>query len=486
VGGLISGTLEVMAEQSTARGVRGVVLAAAPLAAALGAEAMREGGNAYDGAVTAALAETVLLPPKCGLAGDLVALRIGAGDDQPEALVAIGGAGRRLAGEVSTRHELPTTGPLSVGVPAAPAGYDALAKEGRLPLRRLAAPAVSLARDGFVWSSICEALAWESHDLIRTHNPGGTRYYPGNAPLQAGEIVRLPGLADLLEQFAVSGAGVFQGAAGRVVAGYVQSKGGVLETDDFAFGRAGWEAAVEGGAAGRRVWTTPAPTHGPSLIDALANAQPGDAPGAVWDRVLAAMATRGEILADPSGTSMVSSADSDGNAVVIIHSNSFPRFGSGLVVPEFDLILSNRAGRGFVADPEHRNYPAPGRRPATTLHTWAVSDLDGTPWMLGGTPGGENQMPWNAQTLSQVINGESRPGFLVASPRWEWLNGNGVKIEEGFEPDQETSLVDRAARVEQTPRWGLRSAHQVVMRPIAGKAIVGAVDPRTGGGGVAI
>jgi gamma-glutamyltranspeptidase/glutathione hydrolase len=398
--------------------------------------------------------------------------------------MAIGGAGHRLAEEVSNRGELPITGPLSVGVPAAPAGYAALSKEGRLPLERLAAPAVALARGGFVWSSICEALARESQDLVRTHNPGHSRYYPGGAPLRGGEIVRLPGLADLLEQFAILGAGLFHGTAGHVVANYVQARGGVLDTDDFGFGRATWETAAEGRAAGRLVWTTPAPTHGPSLIEAMAKARAGDAPGVVWERVLAAMTTRGEMLADPSGTSMVSSADSDGNVVVLIHSNSFPRFGSGLIVPDFDLILNNRAGRGFVGDHEHVNFPAPGRRPATTLHAWALSDLEGRPWMLGGTPGGDNQMPWNAQTLSQVIDGESRPGWLVASPRWEWLNGDGVAIEEGFEPDQEVSLVSRASRVQHTPRWGLRSAQQVMMRPLAGEAVVGAVDPRTGGAGV--
>ena len=38
--------------------------------------ALRDGGNAYDAAVAAALAETVLLPPKCGFGGDLVAIVI--------------------------------------------------------------------------------------------------------------------------------------------------------------------------------------------------------------------------------------------------------------------------------------------------------------------------------------------------------------------------------------------------------------------------
>ena len=48
--------LAVMAEQCSALGPRGVVCAAAPLAAQAGAAALREGGNAYDAVVAAALA----------------------------------------------------------------------------------------------------------------------------------------------------------------------------------------------------------------------------------------------------------------------------------------------------------------------------------------------------------------------------------------------------------------------------------------------
>jgi gamma-glutamyltranspeptidase len=51
MGGRVAGAEAVMAEQSTGRGRRGVVVAAAPGAAAVGAEAMRAGGNAYDAVV---------------------------------------------------------------------------------------------------------------------------------------------------------------------------------------------------------------------------------------------------------------------------------------------------------------------------------------------------------------------------------------------------------------------------------------------------
>ena len=475
--------MAILAEQSTGRGSEGVVLAAAPMAAALGAESLRQGGNAFDAVVTAALAETVLLPPKCGLAGDLVALRLRSGEKEPEALLAIGGAPRRLA-KVAERGELEPTGPTSVGVPGAPAGYDLLASEGVLGRSRLAAGAIRLARGGFPWAQICTALAIESADLVERHNPEGTIYFPDGAPFSPGQLVRLPGMANLLDEWVRRGNELFWGGIGEIVAGSVIRRGGILEAGDFRSVKAAWERPATGEIGNRRLWATPAPTHGPSLIEALADAEPGEGAGALWDRIQKVITGRSDLLSDRSGTSMVSAADAAGNMVVVIHSNSFPRFGSGLVVDEFDLILNNRPGRGFTSEAGHPNFPAPGKRPATTLHTWAISDSGGEPQFLGGTPGGENQMPWNAQMLSQIISGEVDPGALVVSPRWELLADGGVGIEEGFE-----GLEDLRARVPQTkvvPPLDLRCAQQVVARPRAGAVIVGAVDPRTGGAAVGV
>ncbi|MBW3663910.1 MAG: gamma-glutamyltransferase family protein [Actinobacteria bacterium] len=492
MGGSFQGTLPVAAEQATGRGVRGVVAAAAPHAAALGAEVLRAGGNAFDAVVTAGLAETVLLPPKCGLAGDLIALRLEPGQDAPTALLAIGGAPAGLVDAVA-RQGWGATGPSAVGVPGAPAGYAALAELGTRSLVELAAPAARLARDGFVWAPICTVLAEESHDLVARWNPEGTRYFPRGAAIAPGSVVRLPGLAAVLDEFAARGAGLFEGPVGDAAVAKVRQLGGVVTMEDLSrFGAADWCEPARGEVAGHEVWATPAPTHGPSLLAAVAAAQPGDDPGVVWQRVQTAIAERRGTLADPrEGTSMVSAADADGNAVVVIHSNSYPRFGSGLVVADYDLILANRAGRGFTGEPGHPNFPAPGRRPATTLHAWAWGG-DGRATLLGATPGGANQMPWNAQLIQQLVDDERPLGMLVVAPRWEWLQpdsdgedgpaqGHGIRVEAGFAAADVDRLRAVADHLEEVARWGLRSAQQVLARPEPGAALTAAVDPRTGG-----
>jgi gamma-glutamyltranspeptidase/glutathione hydrolase len=470
----------VMAEQVSARGVHGVVCAAAPLAAQAGADALREGGNAFDAAVTAALAETVLLPPKCGLGGDLVAIRW-RGRGAPDALLAIGGAPAGLAG-VAEGGAWRDVGATSVGPPGAPAGYDALASLGRLGRARVAAPAIDLATSGFPWSSVCTRLAERAASLVAEMHPEGCDYYPGGTAIAPGTVVRLTGLAEVLGEWVERGGDLMRGPVGRAVVDAVRERGGVLGADDVASATAEWVPCAAGRLGDRLAWTTPAPTHGPSLLDVAAEIDAAWNAAALRSCVLRAIGRRRAELADPSGTSMVSAAHADGDVVVVVHSNSFPRFGSGIVVPGYQLPLANRAGRGFTPVAGHPNFPIAGRRPATTLHAWAVSDVDGRPQLFGGTPGGANQMPWNAQALLRIAAGCTDPGVLVTSPLWEWLPGDdGVRIEHGFGDDEAAELGSSATRVVRSPRWACASAQQVMRVPAAGEAWVAAADPRTVG-----
>ncbi len=476
--GALPGDVEVIAEQLTGRGARAVVCAAAPIAAQAGAQAIREGGNAFDAVIAAALAETVLLPPKCGLGGDLVALVIEP-ERPPMALLAIGGAPAGLAAFASGGSPWTETGPNSIGPPGAPAGYSELADRAVHPLARLAAPAIELARGGFPWAPVCTRLQHASAALVRRWNPNGTVYYPDDAVIEPGTIVTMPGLADALDEFVRRGRRLFDGPVGDSLLTAIARAGGVLERADLAYGSAQWAPCVRTDIGAQAVWATPAPTHGPSLLDAVADAQPGDEPVAQYRRVMRSIEARREQLADPSGTSMVSASDSDGRTVVVIHSNSFPRFGSGLIVDGYDLILNNRAGRGFTPVEGHPNFPHAGRRPMTTLHAWAFGSGD-TVRFAGGTPGGDNQMPWNAQLIQGLVDGVVSPGRLVVQPRWEWLpSDDGVKVEAGLSGIG--ALGELAPRVVEVDRWSMTSAQQVVGVSRPGQPIEGAADPRTVG-----
>lgn len=473
----------VMAEQVTARGVRGVVAAAAPLAAQAGVAALRAGGNAYDAAVAAALAETVLLPPKCGLGGDLVAIVVPDAAAMPEALIAVGGAAANHAA-VARAGRWRDVGPDSVGPPAAAAGYAALADRGVLGREALAAAAVGLAVDGFAWAAVCADLSRQAAALVAEMHPEGCAFYPGGQPIGAGAIVRLPGLAQVIREWVARGADLLAGPVGAAIEREVAARGGALRASDFVHATAEWRpcATVELGA--RRLWATPAPTHGPGLLAAVADAAAAGAldPVGVHRAVMLAIERQRRELGDPGGTSMVSAADASGAVVTIVHSNSYPRFGSGIVVPEYTLPLANRAGRGFTPEPGHPNFPEAGHRPATTLHAWAASDATGRPRWVGGTPGGANQLPWNAQSLGRLLSGEERPGMLVTSPLWEWLpDDDGLRVEAGFDAEVVDGLRGSAPRTVSAPRWGCKSAQQVIRVPAPDEPWEAAADPRTVG-----
>jgi len=448
---------------------------------------LRAGGNAYDAAVAAALAETVLLPPKCGLAGDLIALAWTPANEAPHALLAIGGAPAAL-GDLAMRRAMHETGPSSIGVPGAPAGYLALAERGRMPLERLAAPAIDMARHGFCWSRICSSLAAESAELVARYNPAGTRYFPRGEVIRPGTVVQLPGLAVALETFVAQRESFLAGEVGAAIVACVQEHGGALTHKDLvSSARAEWVATARGKLGNLSLFATPAPTHGPALLRAVANIdEKTDHPAvAVHADVMTALQWQRRELADPNGTSMVSAVDDAGTMVTIVHSNSYPRFGSGLIVERYDLILANRAGRGFSTEPGHPNFPIAGRRPATTLHAWAVAGPKGAR-LQGATPGGANQMPWNAQTLARMVAGEQDIGRLIAESRWEWMpKDDSLAVEDGFDAVEVERLRTLATRVSPVDRWALHSAMQIVATDDHNTVKRAAADPRTVGAALA-
>jgi len=456
-----------LARRAVASGTLGAVASGSQTSSSIGLAVLLEGGNAFDAALAAAFAETVTMPSKCGLAGDVVALYVGAEDAEPVSVTAIGGAPAGLFAAAAARSwDVPADGPLSVGVPGAPAGYAYLASRASMGLERLVAPAVALARRGFPWPALNVLLTQESLALLRRHQPGGGRCFPAAAPLTEGEVVRMPGLAGVLERFARDGAGLFEGDLGRVLADYVQLHGGVLTVADLGTAEVVQERAHSVDTAAGRLWATNSPSHGAALTRVFDLRQDGPrdraAPESVA-RVLASLA-RGELGSGPAneGTSTVAAADSDGNAVVIVHSNSYPQYGSGLVLPEHDLVLANRAGRGFTFEPDHPNAPVAGRSPSTTLHAWALRDASRS-WVLGATPGGAQQVPWNVQAVDHLTRPDleitpGRLGETVTAAKWQ-LSGTRV-LREGAE----------------LPHLAARSAHTLVR--LGPGLVSAAADPR--------
>jgi gamma-glutamyltranspeptidase/glutathione hydrolase len=442
-----------------------VVTAAHSAAATAGTSAFSAGGNAFDAALAACLMETIALPMKAGLFGDLVALfRIGGGDFT--SIVSVGGGPSALA-KGATLERL---GPRSVGVPGAPHGYAMLHGFARLGLERLIAPAVAASKQGLAWTRVARSYVVEAAATLAKLSPGNP-YAPNGRIPDIGQIRRLPGLGRLLESFARHREEVFDGALGGNILEELTRRGGILVADDLKQRPARQLAPITSRVApGAELTVTPHPTYGYRLVDVIRKALDSEEPVPELIRADRQRAHEQGRLATDDGTSVVAAADDEGNAVIILHSNSFPQFASGIVLDD-GLILNNRPGRGFDLDapPNAANAPRAGRVPPTTLHAWCLQAEGKT--LLGATPGGVNQLPWNVQTVSELIGGAT-PASAVTSPRWSLDASDVLAAEDG-------AVGGNVAIAKHLPPLSLRSAQQIIRLSDDG-AHEAAADPRSG------
>ena len=203
--------------QATPAQSRGVVSAADPRAAEAGAEMLRRGGSATDAAIATMLALTVVEPQSSGIGGGGFLLHHAA-DGTVETL-----DGRETAPAAATpdwflgEDERPrpfmeaVLSGLSVGVPGnIRLAGEAHARHGKLPWADLFAPAIALARDGFVISERFREFLQRARNRAAADAEGqGLFYDEMGEPLAAGTRVRNPALAETLGQIAEHGADWF-------------------------------------------------------------------------------------------------------------------------------------------------------------------------------------------------------------------------------------------------------------------------------------
>jgi len=195
---------------------KGVVSAADPRAAEAGAEMLRDGGSATDAVIATMLALGVVEPQSSGIGGGGFLVTGSAGGhvdsfDGREASPAAADAHWFYRDGKPLEHSAAVPGGRSVGVP----GNLALAalahqRHGHLPWARLFAPAIRLARDGFVVTPRLNATLALAKNIATLDPAGRALWFDANgAPLAVGTLVKNPALADTLERIAQGGPQAF-------------------------------------------------------------------------------------------------------------------------------------------------------------------------------------------------------------------------------------------------------------------------------------
>jgi gamma-glutamyltranspeptidase/glutathione hydrolase len=213
---------------TTAAAPRGAVSAADPRAEAAGEAILAQGGSATDAAIAVMLALTVVEPQSSGIGGGGFMVRASEEGvttfDGRETAPGAATPTRFLGeeGEPLPRESRVISG-LSVGVPGNIAlAALAHAEHGKLPWRDLFAPAIALARDGFVMNRRLHGSLSEAQGRADKTAAARAVYFGADGePLPVGTRITVPALADTLERIAEAGPEAFYESGAAALAAYV-------------------------------------------------------------------------------------------------------------------------------------------------------------------------------------------------------------------------------------------------------------------------
>jgi gamma-glutamyltranspeptidase/glutathione hydrolase len=257
----------------SARAAASMVAAANPHAARAGIEILREGGSALDAAIAIQMVLNLVEPQSSGIGGGAFVMHW---DEAGKRLSAYDGRETAPAAARPDRFLRADGSPMgigeaigsgrSVGAPGVLRVLElAHARHGRLPWRRLFAPAIHLAETGFAVSPRLHRLIASDPLLQRLPAARAYFYLPDGRPLPIGHRLKNPDLAAVLRRVADEGPDAFyRGDIARDIVAAVAAhpNPGDLGEQDLANYRAVERAALCGSYRAQRVCGMPPPSSG--------------------------------------------------------------------------------------------------------------------------------------------------------------------------------------------------------------------------------
>ncbi|MDB5100680.1 MAG: gamma-glutamyltransferase 1, Threonine peptidase family [Cyanobacteria bacterium RYN_339] len=514
-------------------------------ASRVGVQILEKGGNAVDAAIAVAFALAVVYPVAGNLGGGgFMIVRNANGEvaalDYRE--TAPGRASRNMFldpnGNLTPASRV---GALSVGVPGTVAGMEAAHKRfGHLPWAQLVAPAIALARDGFIVNANLAGSFRTAQDSLLRFEETRRVFLQGHTFPQDGWQLKQPDLARTLGLIASQGAkGFYQGRTAQLIAADQAANGGLITMADLAHYQVKWRQPIQFTYRGHRVYSMPPPSSGGVALAEIMNILEGVNLGAMgwgspehlhWvaEAQVRAFADRNAYLGDPefvpnqpvsrliskeyaakrrsqiqpdratpskkvvSGlekeqTTHFSVIDKWGNAVSSTYTLN-GLFGSCMVAKGTGVVLNDEMD-DFAAKPGkanqfglvqgEKNAVQPHKRPLSSMTPAIVLDPAGHLEMAIGSPGGPTIITVVAQVLSNLVDFHLPLNAAVAAPRVHQQDQPDLLF---FEPeamplDLRVGLVHMGHHVQQRVPIG---DAQVVLRHPDGQ-LEAYSDPRHGG-----
>jgi len=498
---------------------------------------MRAGGNAFDGAIAAALALGVAGPSASGLGGGGFALVYVASEHKTIALDFREVAPAR--GD-ATSITVPGKRGTTVGVPGEPAGLGWLSVHyAKKSLADDAEPARALAENGVtVGRHLSDVIGFVNQRFI-AGTPLAAELTPNGRPLAYRSVWKRHALAESLARFGAEGSKPFY--AGDIAAKIVEAaraQGSAIEAADLVNYKVRERTPLTRVIGSRTVATMPAPSAGGlMLLETLLvyGADPSSSlknvgfessayfhqvaeimRGAIGDRAriagdpdldptiaaaydqaldpkqLAARAakieankvhTAVEFKLREEGTTHLVVTDDDGNVVSLTTTVNGP-FGARIVAGDTGIYLNNQlddfSGPSDVT-PFGLTNGGPNRaranaRPVSSMAPTIVFENGAPIVALGGSGGRRIATEVTQAALARLVFGFD-PGACVGAPR-VYTNGANLVVDPEINEDTRAALRLRGETVEQEQFTGTGVQMIAWDRNASGVRILAASDPR--------
>jgi gamma-glutamyltranspeptidase / glutathione hydrolase len=529
-----------------ALGTHAVVSTGHPLASQVGLRVLEEGGNAVDAVLAAGAVLAVVLPEANTIGGDLFALVHDGASGEVVAVNASGPAPQAATVDWFRAHgheTIPARGLLSIELPGLVAGWGVLHK--RFATRALAdllAPAIRVAAEGFPVHPNLARQSAQFGDLLAKDPAAAALFFPDGHALRTGQLLVQREMAECLRAITTDGPRAFyDGGIGEAIGAHCQRLGGLLAPSDFAAPQdvfATVRTPIRTAYRGYTVYETPPVSQGFILLEELNIASGFDLAALGHNSVNAihlmveakklAFADRVTYLGDPSrvgvpletllspehaarqraridprraarervtaldlrpkggDTTYLCAVDAAGNAASLIQSIYSP-WASGIVVPGTGILMNNRLS-GFWLEDGHPNQLAPGKHAMHTLNAFLLKQ-GGELFMVGGTPGADDQVQTNFQLLVSIIDHGLNVQEAIDATKWSSRPGSVEREQHdhyalGIEPRMDPSVVEALAalghHIVRAPDYSI-GAHQAIVRDPASGVLMGGAAPTRDG-----
>lgn len=508
-------TGKMFATRSEVIATHGMVATSQPLAAQIGIDILKKGGNAIDAAIAVNAALGLMEPTSCGIGGDLFAIVWINKEKKLYGLNASGPAPKAISLEYFKKKgikRIPLHGPLPWTVPGCVDGWFELHRRfGKLSMKEILEPAINYAENGFPLSEVI-AYYWErAVKAFKNYKNFQKLYAPGGKILKKGDIFKNPELARTYRLLAEKGRDVFyKGEIAKRIVEYSKRVGGFFQLEDFANFHSEWVQPLSVNYRGYDVWELPPNGQGIAVLQMLNMLKKFDLKSmghnsaeylhtlieikkiVYEDRARFYADPRfsrvpvktllseeyalkrleffnperanlsipsGEEILEEGDTAYLTVVDKDFNAVSLIQSN-YAGFGSGMVPDGLGFCLQDR-GALFSLEEGHLNVIAPGKRPFHTIIPGFVTK-DNEPVFSFGVMGGAMQPQGHVQILCNIIDFGMNIQEAGDAPRFRHMGSsqpNGGKMEDGGIVYVESGISPEVIR--ELIRKGHRVAHAI-------------------------